>query len=216
MHHRTWLSAFLLTALAAAAVVPAARAQGTVTLYGGARSSAGLELAGSQSSGGGTPREVPPREVQLRDSSMVGVALGWALDAQRDGEVLLTQQKSRLRTTSGLTVPLTVHSAQLGGVVHWQEDSPGRGPYAAGGIGLTHFMPDLAGFGSATRPSLSLGLGYQWRGGAGRVALRAEARGHVVLINSAGEFLCSGGCSISIRGDTLTQGDLMLGLHLRF
>ena len=216
MHHETGLGSFLIAALAAATLVPAASAQGTLTLYGGARSSAGLEVAGGRGSGGGTPREVLRRELKLRDSSMAGVALGWALDAQRDGEVLLTQQKSRLRTTSGLTVPLTVRSVQLGGVVYWQQDRPGQGPYAAGGIGFTHFKPNLTGFSSETRPSLGLGLGYQWQPGSGRVALRAEARGHVVLVNSAGEFLCSGGCVVSIRGDALTQGDLMLGLQLRF
>ena len=36
------------------------------------------------------------------------------------------------------------------------------------------------------------------------------------LVNSSGGLFCSGGCVVSIEGDVVTQGELMLGLSARF
>ena len=47
-------------------------------------------------------------------------------------------------------------------------------------------------------------------------ALRFEARGYATLVNSSGGLFCSGGCVISVSGDAITQGELMLGLSTRF
>jgi hypothetical protein len=59
--------------------------------------------------------------------------------------------------------------------------------------------------------ALSLGIGYQLPLGE-RVALRFEARGYATLVNSSSALFCSGGCVLSIKGDTVTQGDLLVGL----
>jgi len=48
------------------------------------------------------------------------------------------------------------------------------------------------------------------------VALRLEARGYATLVNSSGGLFCSGGCTLQIEGDTLTQGEVQLGLSFRF
>jgi hypothetical protein len=48
------------------------------------------------------------------------------------------------------------------------------------------------------------------------VALRFEARGYATLINSSGGMFCSGGCTISIKGETVTQGDVQLGVSFRY
>jgi hypothetical protein len=48
------------------------------------------------------------------------------------------------------------------------------------------------------------------------VALRTELRGYVSVINSSGEFFCSGGCVVSIRGQTVVQAEGMLGLSIGF
>jgi hypothetical protein len=49
-----------------------------------------------------------------------------------------------------------------------------------------------------------------------QIALRTELRGYLTLINSSGGFFCSGGCVVSIRGDTLTQVEGLLGLSFAF
>ena len=84
-----------------------------------------------------------------------------------------------------------------------------------GGLGATLFSPGTNGFSSEWRPSMNVGLGYQWPLG-GRLALRAEARWYVTLVNSQGGLFCSGGCVIRVSGDTFTQGDAQLGLSLEF
>jgi hypothetical protein len=211
MRHAAWLGMLMLTAALSAA--PPAHAQGTLTLYGGGRASSGLEVAVVSATDSST---ATPPEVKLKDSAMVGLAIGWMIDGQRDGEVLLTRQSSRLRTGTGIEVPVTLTSAQLGGVFYWSDEAMSRGPYAAGGLGFTHVAPDFSGFSSETRASMSLGLGYQWLFADGRLALRAEARAQFVLVNSSRDFLCSGGCVVNISGDVLTQTDAMLGLQWRF
>jgi len=89
------------------------------------------------------------------------------------------------------------------------------GGYLAGGLGVTYFKPDLDEFTSEVRASMSLALGYQWMLSK-QVALRTEMRGYFTLINSSGGFFCNGGCTVSIRGDTLTQFEGLVGLSYGF
>ena len=62
---------------------------------------------------------------------------------------------------------------------------------------------------------MNVGLGYQWMLSK-QVALRTELRGYLTLVNSSGGFFCSGGCAVSIRGDTMTQVEGLLGLSFGF
>ena len=82
------------------------------------------------------------------------------------------------------------------------------------GVGATLFNPG-AGYSSELYPSINLGMGYQWLLGK-TFALRAEARGYATLVNSSSGVFCSGGCVVSIKGDTVGQGEVMLGLSTRF
>jgi hypothetical protein len=110
--------------------------------------------------------------------------------------------------------PLTVTYAQIGGAA-FLDKKIGQGAYLAGGIGATLFEPDLNGLANELRPSLSLAIGYQLPLGE-RVALRFEARGYATLVNSSSALFCSGGCVISIKGETVTQGDVQLGFSFRY
>lgn len=51
---------------------------------------------------------------------------------------------------------------------------------------------------------------------ARHVAIKLEARGFATLVNSSGGFFCSGGCVVQIKGETMTQGEVMAGLSARF
>ncbi|HEY1288857.1 MAG TPA: hypothetical protein VGF58_11080 [Burkholderiales bacterium] len=110
--------------------------------------------------------------------------------------------------------PLAVTYAHVGGTI-FPGLKIGQGAYLAGGLGATLFEPDLQGLANELRPSISLGIGYQLPLG-GRVALRFEARGYATLVNSSSALFCSGGCALSIKGDTVTQGDILLGLAFTY
>ena len=110
--------------------------------------------------------------------------------------------------------PMAVTYAHVGGII-FPSQKIGNGAYLVGGVGATLFEPDLQGLANELRPSISLGIGYQLPLGE-RVALRFEARGYATLVNSSSALFCSGGCVISLKGDTVTQGDVLLGLTFRY
>ena len=184
-------------------------AQGiTVTTYGGWRGS-----------GQGLERNAPSDPaVRLGSGPAASMSVDWTLDSARQLQLFASHQQTELETSTGtgtpLRVPLKLSILQLGGT-NFIDGQVGNGTYVVGGLGVTHLSPGLAGFESELRLSLSLGLGYQWPLSAG-LSLRTELRGWGTLINSGGSFLCSGGCTVSIKGDTLTQVEALLGLAWSF
>ncbi len=205
---RTTLLALLGLALLAA--LPS-HAQGiTVTAYGGWRSS-----------GAGLQRSAPSDPaVRLGSGPAAAMSIDWTIDAARQLQLFGSHQQTELETSTGsgagtpLRVPLKLSTLQLGGT-NFIDGRVGNGTYVVGGLGFTHLSPGLAGFESELRLSLSLGLGYQWPLSTG-LSLRTELRGWGTLINSGGSFLCSGGCTVSIKGETLTQVEALLGLAWTF
>ena len=82
-----------------------------------------------------------------------------------------------------------------------------------------HLDPDHRSPGTAveTKPSANIGFGYMVPIAPG-LGLRLEARGYATFINSSGGMFCKGGsgCAVSIKGDTLYQGEGLIGLTARF
>jgi len=202
-----FLPALLLgTALGAGAAPEGGNA---VTLYGAYRSGGSFTDTTSQQS------------LDLASSAAGAISVDFALDASRQVQWYLSHQRTELDLSAASTsastpnpMPLQLTYLHLGGT-NFFEGSLGKGPYVVGGLGLTLFTPGLDGLSNEVRPSMNLGLGYQWPLGQ-RIALRAEVRGYVTLVNSGGGFFCSGGCVVSIQGDTLTQGEVQLGLSFGF
>jgi hypothetical protein len=194
---------------AAAALLPATvAAQATLTLHGGWRTSSGLETEQTA--------QQPAGEVKVSDSSFGMLVAGWNLDAQRDLEVQISHQSTTLSaptSTGRVSVPLKLLTLHVGGI-NFFEDTAGRGPYVAGGLGMTRMTPDLQGGSSETRPSLAVALGYAWQYKA--LTLRTEARFNTIVVNSSGGLFCSGGCALVISGTTLTQLEASVGLGFRF
>lgn len=62
------------------------------------------------------------------------------------------------------------------------------------------------GTSSRTRASLSLGIGHEWPL-AKSSSVRLELRGYSVLLRSEGGFFCASGCTVFVRGETLTQAE---------
>jgi hypothetical protein len=196
-----------LVALALVLAPALAAAENGFTLFGGWRASSSLEDTVAQ------------RNVRMRDSAAWSAALDLTYDESRQVQWFASRQRTSLAVTpiggsTSLKLPLTVTYFHVGGTNFF--DGPvGLGPYVVGGLGLTHMSPGLDGFDSETRPSLGLGLGYLFPLGT-RFALRVEGRGYWTLVRSSGSLFCSGGCTVAIKGDTLQQVEMLLGVTVRF
>jgi hypothetical protein len=202
--HRSWRAACAGLFLAAA-VLPCA-AQSAVTVYGGAR-------------GGGEFTDSDTDERYTLDSSAAwSASFDWPLADGRQGQVFYSFQRSALPGEAFAQtgdVDINIHYLHVGGRVFFDGSAATGGGYVVGGLGATFFSPGLSGTSDEVRPSINVGVGYQWQV-APNVALRTELRGYVTLVNSSGGFFCSGGCVVSIQGDALVQAEGMLGLSVGF
>jgi hypothetical protein len=107
-------------------------------------------------------------------------------------------------------VTVNISYLHLGGRAYFEGDARNGGGYVVGGLGATFLLARAGGLSDEVRASANLGIGWEWPL-ARNVALRTELRGYLTLINSSGQFFCSGGCVVSIRGDTLVQAEGMVG-----
>ena len=195
----------LAATLAAAAAT--AGAQASVTLYGGARGGGEFEDA----SGSGNT-------FKLGSGAAVSASVDWELDDGRVGQLFYSFQRTALPGRAfgrPAEVAINLHYLHLGGRVFFDGDSRQGGGYVVGGLGATFFVPGDSGFSNEVRPSANVGVGWQWPL-ARNIALRTELRGYATLINANGGFFCSGGCVVSIRGQTVVQAEGLLGVSIGF
>lgn len=184
----------------------AAPKDSNVTVYAGYRFS------------GGFTDETTGKTWELTEGPSYAVAADFGIDSKSQWELFVSHRNSSLRA-SGFSPPPTAGIISLGVTYYhlggtYFADNIGKGVYVVGGLGVTHFDPG-ADLNSAFRFSLNLGVGYMIPLGR-TLALKLEGRGYVTLVNSSSAFLCSGGCVVQIKGDTLTQGEVMAGLAWRF
>jgi len=196
-----------LLALAALALPAAAqpKADNYVTAYAGYRFGGSLTDVATQDSW------------EASEGSATAVALDLGIDGQTQYQFFVSRRSGALQPTGFLApvtdIALAITYLHFGGTYFLEQ--VGRGPYLAGGLGLTHFDPRDAGFSSETRFSLSFGAGFMLPL-AGRVALKLEGRAYATLVDSGTSFLCSGGCVVQIQGDTFAQGEVLAGIAVRF
>ena len=184
-------------------LAPPALSQVSVTAFGGYAVSEGIE------------NETTGERASVKSGAAFGAAADYDLDSARQLQLFYGQQNTSLNPGGGMPhFDIAVRYLHLGGTYFF--DGPiGRGPYAVGGIGVTHFSPNMNGLSSETKASMNVGFGYLWPIGSA-VAVRAEARGFFTLLNSSGGLFCSGGCVVFLSGDSFVQGQAMLGLTARF
>jgi hypothetical protein len=204
--------AAFVTALAGAAGGAAAQqpARDAFTLYGGGRS------------GGSFIDSVTGASLRTEASGAFAASYDRLLDGSRQTQLFVSHQSSRLAlggsatpsATGPQSMPIRITHLHLGGT-NFFGAPVGQGTYLSGGLGMTVFGPGLTGLSTEVRPSISLGFGWQVPLAAG-VSLKLEARGYAALVNSEGGLFCSGGCVITVRGDTYTQGEVLLGLSFGF
>jgi hypothetical protein len=178
-----------------------------VTVYGGYR-------------GGGSFTDANTDQgLKLDSNGTVSLALDLPYDEARQYQIFVSQQRTNLVLDTAASaggsnrLSMDVYYLHFGGTFFW-DGQTGKGAYVVGGLGATLFNPGQ-GYKSELYPSINVGFGYQWLLGD-TFAVRAEARGYGTLVNSSGGVFCSGGCVISIKGDSIGQGELMLGLSTRF
>jgi len=178
-----------------------------LTVYGGYR-------------GGGSFTDADTGQGLALDSNgAVSLALDLPYDRERQFQIFFSAQHTNLAIDTaafiprGSSLPMDIYYLHFGGTYFW-DGVVGKGGYVVGGVGVTLFDPDQ-GFKSELYPSINVGFGYQWLLGR-TFALRAEARGYGTLVNSSGGVFCSGGCVVSISGNSIGQGEVMLGLTTRF
>lgn len=180
-----------------------ALSQVSATLFGGYAVSEGID---NQTTGA---------SATVKSGATFGVAADYELDSARQLQLFYGQQSTSLDPGGGVPrFDIDVRYLHLGGT-YFIDGPIGRGPYAVGGVGVTHFSPNLSGLSSETRASLNVGFGYLWPIGSA-VAVRVEARGFFTLLNSSGGLFCSGGCTVVLSGDAFVQGQAMLGFSARF
>lgn len=194
----------ILLVIAALAAAPARAQDNAAFAFGGWRAGGGFEDAATG------------ERLRLADRGAASIVIDFAIDGARQLELFASRQRTHLQTVAagGRSFPLTVTYVHVGGT-NFFEGPIGRGPFVAGGLGATIFAPGLDGFRSETRPSLAVGAGYLLPL-AGPLALRVELRGYATLVNGSGGLFCSGGCALTIRGDSLTQGEVLIGLGVRW
>jgi len=180
-----------------------ADAQVSATAFGGYAVSEGID------------NDTSGERAGVKSGAAFGIAADYDLDSSRQLQLFYGQQNTTLNPGGGQPrFDFDVRYLHRGGTYFF--DGPiGRGPYAVGGVGVTHFSPDLGGLQSETKASLNVGFGYLWPLGRA-VAVRAEARAFVTLLNNSGGLFCSGGCTVVLRGDAFVQGLAMVGLTARF
>ena len=208
------ISPLLAAALTALPLVtsaqPAQPPMNAVTLYGGYRG------------GGGFTDSVTGDSIDVKESGAVSVAIDVPIDGMRQYQFFVSHQSSKFETGAQSSPAVAGLNGQSVSVTYFHvggtnffEGQVGRGAYLVGGLGVTLFSPGLNGYSEEWRPSMNIGLGYEWPLGR-NLSLRAEVRGYLTLVNSSGGLFCSGGCVVSIKGDTFGQGEAMLGLSARF
>lgn len=199
---RTAAIAFALALSAAGA-----SAQLGFTLYGGVRGGGEFQDASDSN-----------KKLSLESGGTLSASIDWGLGDGRQAQVFYSFQRSALPGSAfgqPVEVEVNIGYLHIGGRTFFSGSATTGGGYGVGGLGATFLSPDLSGLSNEVRPSMNLGVGYQWQLSPS-VALRAELRGYVTLINRNGQFFCSGGCVVSIRGDAMTQVEGLLGLSIGF
>jgi hypothetical protein len=157
--------------------------------------------------------------INLQNGSSFALALDIGLDQNNQVEVFYSQQNSALASgafsSKANNIGLTLYNYQIGGTDFIEE--VGRGLYVVGGLGGTTVKPDRTGLNSETFFSGNVGIGWMVPIGA-HVGLRFEARGYGILLNNKSAVFCGGttGCTVTIKGNAVFQGEALAGISARF
>ena len=129
--------------------------------------------------------------------------------------LLYSRQESEIDTSATGSIPVIIQYIQGGGSRDMSNTGTLR-PFVAGSLGIALASGEGAGSESLTKFALGMSLGVRTPGP--RLSLRGEARGYLAFVgDQAAVGSCGGGgCQVAFSSGTLFQGELALGLGLRF
>lgn len=154
---------------------------------------------------------------EVADATTYGVFLDFDLDHDRQIEIYLSRQDTRLTTSGTFTgeplFDLTIDYYHIGGV-YMLEGEKIR-PFVSGSFGLTRMDPKRSDLTTENRFSIALGGGAKFFL-AKDIGLRLDARGIYTALASDTTVFCSGGCVVKVRSNGFVQAELSAALMLRF
>lgn len=172
--------------------------------------------------GGSFDEKDGPGRVELNDSSATGIIFNMMANPNGQYELIYARQRTDADTlgffVSDPTIDMDVEYFQFGGTYLF--DGDGTRAFVAMTLGVTQFDPELAGTGSESFFSASLGGGVQLRARQ-RLGIRLEARVYTTFVDDDSNIFCSsidgaGACLIEVDARTLTQWEARAGLVFRF
>ena len=172
--------------------------------------------------GGSFDEKDGPGRVSLNDSSAAGILFNIAANPNGQYELIYARQSTDADTSGFFandpTIDLDVEYFHFGGTYLF--DGETMRPFVALTLGATRFDPELAGTGSESFFSASLGGGVQIRARE-RFGIRLETRVFTTFIDNDSNIFCSsidgaGACLVQVDGRSLTQWEARAGLVFRF
>lgn len=156
-------------------------------------------------------------ELKVSESEHYGVMLGFTTKDPGDIYVLYSHQTTDLRTGSNSSptaiTDLDLDYLHLGGSLYFPNGN--LKPYVTVSLGLTNMRP-AGEYSNETRFSMGFGVGVEYQL-IESFSMFADARGYATFISSDSTLFCDGGeCLWSISSDIMWQGQVNLGVKLRF
>jgi hypothetical protein len=155
---------------------------------------------------------VGPSSVTIDSSLSYGGVIDIPLSQPRSLELYYSHQPTKLSGTS-TAADVTMNVFHVGLVDSLPSADQQLSWLLIGTVGATQLS---ANTGSATRPSIGLGGGFEWMA-TDHIGLRGDLRALLTFSgNGGGSASCGGGCSVSFHGSLVAQGELSLGVVARF
>ena len=161
-------------------------------------------------------------QFELNESDAQGIMLNVLANPNGQWEILYSRQDTEVDTQGFFVndplIDLEVEYLHLGGTYLF--DGENTRPFIALTLGVTHFDPQPAEFGSESYFAASFGGGLQLNA-TKRFGVRLEGRVFATFLDSDSTIFCgsaggAGKCLIQVDGTTLTQWEARVGLVFRF
>jgi len=153
-----------------------------------------------------------PTSVTIDSSVSYGGLIDIPYSQLRSVELYYSHQPTKLSSNSTVG-DVTINVLHVGLVDTLPSADQQLSWLLIGTVGATQLS---ASNGSATRPSIGLGGGFEWMA-TEHVGLRGDLRALLTFSgNGGGSASCGGGCSVNFHGSLVAQGELSLGIVARF
>ena len=157
-------------------------------------------------------------EFEVADASAFGLMLDYDLEPDKQIEVYLSRQNTRL-TASGLFTgdplfDLAIDYYHIGGI-YMMPGSKRVRPFLSGTFGLTRMVPKRTDLNTENRLSIALGTGAKFFF-TEKLGMRFDLRAIYTALNADTEIFCSGGCAIKVYSNGFIQTEVGAALMMIF